>query len=197
MNDPHRWLIGQSVEHAQFLDVQVETLEKNIDAHLKPYRRQYELLRTIPAIKEHTAASILAEMGADMSQFATADKLCKWSRICPGNNRSAGKSRHSHIQRGNKFLLAALVEASWGAIRKEGSAFQRKYRRWLRKGEQKAIIAVCHYLLRVIWSVLKNDRPYVEPDATVVEGLQRQRLIPHHTRKLREMGADEQTIRVL
>jgi transposase len=136
MNDPHRWLIGQSVEHAQFLDVQVETLEKNIDAHLKPYRRQYELLRTIPAIKEHTAASILAEMGADMSQFATADKLCKWSRICPGNNRSAGKSRHSHIQRGNKFLLAALVEASWGAIRKEGSAFQRKYRRWLRKGEQ-------------------------------------------------------------
>jgi hypothetical protein len=56
---------------------------------------------------------------------------------------------------------------------------------------------VCHCLLRVIWSVLKNDRPYVEPDATVVEGLQRQRLIPHHTRKLREMGADEQTIRVL
>jgi transposase len=197
MNDPHRWLIGQSVEHAQFLDVQVETLEKKVDAHLEPYRRQYELLQSIPGIKEHTAASILAEIGADMSQFATADKLCKWSRICPGNNRSAGKSRHSHIQRGNKFLLAALVEASWGAIRKEGSAFQRKYRRWLRKGEQKAIIAVCHCLLRVIWSVLKNHQPYVEPDATVVEGMERQRLIHHHTRKLREMGADEQTIGVL
>ena len=100
MNDHHRWLIGQSVEHAQFLDVQVETLEKKIDAHLEPYRRQYELLQTIPGIKEHTAASILAEMGADMSQFATADKLCKWSRICPGNNRSAGKSGATSVSFG-------------------------------------------------------------------------------------------------
>src|SRR4029077_20827222 len=35
-NDHHRWLIGQSVEHAQFLDVPVETLEKKIDADLEP-----------------------------------------------------------------------------------------------------------------------------------------------------------------
>jgi transposase len=197
MSDHHRWLIGQSVDHAEFLDQQVEALEKKIELQLAPYRRQYELLQTIPGIKEHVAASILAEIGADMSQFATADKLCKWSRICPGNNRSAGKSRSSHIQRGNKFLLAALVEASWGAIRKQGSAFQRKYRRWLKKGEQKAIIAVCHGLLRVIWSVLRNDRPYVEPDAEVLENLERQKQIRHHACRLREMGADEQTIRTL
>jgi transposase len=197
MNDHHRWLIGQSVEHAQFLDLQVESLEKRIDQQLERYRRQYELLQTIPGIKEATAASILAEIGADMNQFPTADQLCHWAGICPGNNTSAGKSRSSHIRRGNKFLLAALVEASWGAIRKEGSAFQRKYRRWLKKGEQKAIIAVCHCLLRVIWSVLKNDRPYVEPDAVVLENLQRQKQVRHYARKLSEMGADEQTIRTL
>jgi transposase len=197
MNDHHRWLIGQSVGHAQFLDVQVEALENRIAADLEPYRRQYELLQTIPGIKEHTAASILAEIGADMSQFPTADKLCKWARICPGNNRSAGKSRKSHIQPGNKFLLAALVESAWGAIRKQGSGFQRKYRRWVKKGEQQAIIAVCHALLRVVWSVLKNNRPYAEPDAAIVENLERQKQIRHHMRKLREMGADEQTINAL
>jgi hypothetical protein len=118
------------------------------------------------------------------------------------NNRSAGKSRSSHIRRGNKFLPAALVETCWGAIRKEGSALQRKYRRWLKrrwlkKGEQKAIIAVCHYRLRVIWSVLKKDRPYVEPDAVVRENLQRQKQVRHDARKLSEMGAAEQTIRSL
>ncbi len=197
MNDHHRWLIQQSVEHAQFLDLQVESLEKKIDRQLDRYRRQYELLQTIPGIKEATAASILAEIGADMNQFPTADQLCNWAGICPGNNRSAGKSRSSHIRRGNKFLLAALVEASWGAIRKEGSAFQRKYRRWLKKGEQKAIIAVCHCVLRVIWSVLKKDGPYVEPDAVVLENLERQKQVRHHARKLSEMGADEQTIRTL
>ena len=197
MNDHHRWLIRQSVDHAEFLDLQVENLEKKIDLQLEPYRRQYELLQTIPGIKEATAASILAEIGADMGQFPTADQLSKWARICPGNNRSAGKSRSSHIGPGNKFLIAALVEASWGAIRKQGSAFQRKYRRWVKKGEQKAIIAICHLLLRVIWSVLKNDRPYVEPDAALLENLEKQRQIAFHTRKLREMGADEQTITAL
>jgi hypothetical protein len=89
------------------------------------------------------------------------------------------------------------VEASWGAIRKEGSAFQCKYRRWLKKGEQKAIIAVCHCLLRVTWAVLKKDRPYVEPDAVVLENLERQKQVRHYARKLTEMGADEQTIRKL
>jgi transposase len=197
LNDHHRWLIGQSVDHAQFLDHQVEAVEKKIDKSLEPYRRQYELLQTIPGIKEHTAASILAEIGADMNQFETADKLCKWAHICPGNNRSAGKSRSSHIGPGNKFLLAALVEASWGAVRKEGSTFQRRYRRLLKKGAQKAVIAVCHALLRTAWSVLKNDRPYVEPDSVLLENLERQKQVQHHTRRLREMGADQQTINML
>jgi transposase len=197
MNDHHRWLIEQSVEHAQFLDRQVEAVEKRIDASLKRYRRQYELLQTIPGIKENTAASILAEIGADMNQFETPDKLSKWAHICPGNNRSAGKSRNSHIGPANKFLIAALAEASWGAVRKEGSTFQRRYQRMWKKGKQKAVIAVCHALLRTVWSVLKNDRPYIEPDAAVLENLEKRKQIQHHTRRLREMGADEQTIKSL
>lgn len=197
MNDHHRWLIAQSVAHAQFLDMQIEELEKKIDEALEPYRHQYELLQTIPGIKEHSAATILAEIGADMSQFERADKLCRWSRICPGNNRSAGKSRSSHTGPGNRFLTAALVEASWGAVHKEGSAYQRRYRKLLKKGVQKAVIAVCHALLRTVWSVLKNDRPYVEPDRAVLENLERQKQIQYHMRRLREMGVDEQTIQAL
>ena len=197
MNDHHRWLIQQSVDHAQFLDVQVEGIEKRIDEKLKPFARQYELLQTIPGIKEHTAASILAEIGADMDQFATAKKLCKWARICPGNNRTGGKDRKAHIQRGNKFLLAALVEASWGASRKQGSIFQRQYRRWVKKGPQVAAIAVGHALLRAVWSVLKHDTAYVEPDAAVLSSLERQKQIRQQARKLRELGADEQTIQTL
>jgi transposase len=197
MNDHHRWLIEQSIEHARFLDRQIEELEKKIDLQLEPYRRAYELLMSIPGIKEAAAANILAEIGPKMEQFPTAGDLSHWAGICPGNNRSAGKSKSSHIKKANKFLLAALVESSWGAARKEGSIFQKKFRRWSKKGPKVAGIAVCHTLLRVIWSVLKNDRPYVEPDQTVVENLERQKQIHHHTRKLREMGADERTIEAL
>ncbi len=123
MNDHHRWLIAQSVEHAVLLDRQMEELEEQIQRRLEPYREQYELLQTIPGIKEMTGARILAEIGADMGQFETAKHLCNWSGICPGNNRSAGKSKHSHIKKGNKFLLAALAEAGWAAARKRDSTF--------------------------------------------------------------------------
>jgi len=72
MNEHHRWLIAQCVEHAVLLDRQMEELEARIEEKLQPYREQYELLQTIPGVKEMTAASILAEIGPDMSQFETA-----------------------------------------------------------------------------------------------------------------------------
>jgi transposase len=198
MNDHHRWLIDQSIEHAKFLDQQIEQLEKKIEQHLAPYRRQYELLMTIPGIKANAAANILAEIGPDMNQFPTGDHLCSWAGICSGNNRSAGKSKSSHIKKANKFLLAALVESGWGAARKEGSVFQRKFQRWLRKlGTKKATIAICRSLLRVAWWVLKTDHPYVEPDATVLRTLEREKQVRHHAHRLKQLGADRTSVEAL
>jgi transposase len=197
MNEHHRWLIDQSIEHAKLLDQQVEELEKKIEQRLEPYRRQYELLMTIPGIQWIGAANILAEIGPNMDQFPTGDNLCSWAGICSGNNRSAGKSKSSHIKKANKFLLAGLVEAAWGAARKEGSVFQRKFRRWVKKlGVKKTSIAIGRSLLRVAWSVLKNDRPYVEPDNTVMKTLERQKQVRHHAHRLRQLGADQKTIEV-
>lgn len=194
LNDHHRWLMEQSIEHAQLLDQQVEALEEKIEPHLEPYRRQSELLMTIPGIKQTGAANILAEIGPHMEQFPSADHLCSWAGICSTNNRSAGKSKSSHIKKTNKFLLAALVEAAWGATRKQGSVFQRKFYRWLNKlGKKKALIAICRSLLRVVWSVLSHHRPYVEPDAMVLEILQREKQVRHHALRLRQLGADEKT----
>jgi transposase len=69
--------------------------------------------------------------------------LSSWAGICPGNNQSAGKRKGSRIKKANKFLLAALVEASWAAVRKKDSALQRKFHRWLRaKGEKKTNVAI-------------------------------------------------------
>ena len=107
MSEHHRWLIEQSVEHSRMVDQQVEAIESRIEERLKPYWAAYELLLTIPGIKQNNAPAILAEIGPDMGQFASGDHLCSWAGICPGNNRSAGKSKSSQIKRANKFLLAA------------------------------------------------------------------------------------------
>lgn len=195
LNDHHRWLIDQSVEHLVMLDQQLERLEDRIGDRLKPYQAQVELLKSIPGVKEASAASVIAEIGPNMDPFPSAADLCSWAGNCPGNNRSAGKSKHSHIKKGNKFLLAALIEASWGAVRKQDSIFQRKFHRWSRKlGVNRAMVAVAHSLLRVIYAMLKSGQPYQEPDPRVKHELERQKLIRHHARRLLSLGADQETI---
>jgi transposase len=194
LNDHHRWLIQQSIEHLVLLDRQLEELEARIQKQVEPYRPGYDLLLTIPGIKEHTAAAILAEIGPDMKQFPTAANLCSWAGICPGNNRSGGKSRSAHIKKANKFLLIALVEASWGAARTGDTRFQTQFQRWSRcLGKKKAVIAICHSLLRTVYAMLRDQRPYEEPDAALAATRDRERRIRHHAKQLRELGMDAQT----
>jgi transposase len=195
MNDHHRWLIRQSVDHAVLLDLQMEELETMISAKLDPFRREYELLQTIPGVKEMTAASILAEIGPDMGQFPSAKHLCSWAGLCPGNNRSAGKRKHSRIKRGSKFLMAALVQAGWAAARKRGSLFQRRFHRWMRRlGERKANIAIARSLLETVYVMLRDGVPYREPDPAAMHETEKAKLIRHHARRLRQLGADEKLI---
>jgi transposase len=198
MNDHHRWLIAQSVEHAVLLDRQMEELEARIEQNLAPYREQFLLLQTIPGVKQMTAASILAEIGPDMSPFESAKQLCSWAGICPGNHRSAGKRKHSRIHKGNKFLMSTLVEASWAAARERDSLFQRKFHRWRHKlGPGKANIAMAHSLLELVYVMLKERRPYQEPDPQQMHATEKAKLVRHHARRLRQLGADDKLVEEL
>lgn len=51
LNEHHRWLIKQTIEHLVLLDRQLEQLETKILEYLEPYRTGYDLLLTIPGIK--------------------------------------------------------------------------------------------------------------------------------------------------
>jgi transposase len=113
--------------------------------------------------------------------------LCHWAGICRGNNRSAGKSKHSRIKKGNKFLLTTLVEAGWAAARKRDSIFQRKFHRWQRRlGEGKANIAMARSLLELVYVILKERRPYQEPDPEQMHELEKAKLVHHHAKRLRQ-----------
>ena len=46
---------------------------------------------SIPGIDKTAAAAIIAEIGIDMSKFKTAEHICSWAVLSPGNNESAGK----------------------------------------------------------------------------------------------------------
>jgi hypothetical protein len=54
-----------------------------------------------------------------------------------------------------------LVQAAWAATRKKNSYFQAQYRRLAaRRGKKRAIMAVAHSLLVVIYHILKTGSTY-------------------------------------
>lgn len=87
----HKFMIKASLKHIKSIEKIIDGIDKEIDKKLEKYKEEYELLQTIPGVKEEGAASIIAEMGVDMNRFPTEAHLSSWGGMSPGNNESAGK----------------------------------------------------------------------------------------------------------
>lgn len=144
-----------SVELAQSL------LGEVIDAAFEPWQHQLDLLTTIPGVGPHTAQVIVAETGADMSRFPTAQHLAAWAGVAPGSHESAGYRRPSPTRHGNKWLTSALVEAASSASRTTDTYLASQYARLAgRRGPKRAQVAVAHSILVAAYHMLRNDQPY-------------------------------------
>ena len=82
---------------------------------IAPYSAAVERLQTIPGVDRRAAEVLVAEVGTDMTRFATADHLCSWAGMSPGNDRSAGKRRSGRTTKGDRWLRSVVVQAAWAA----------------------------------------------------------------------------------
>jgi transposase len=159
----HRVLITEILAHLDFLDESIERLSADIATMLAPFASAIDLLDTIPGVNRRTAEVILAECGADMSRFGSAQRLASWAGICPGNNESAGKHFSGKTRRGSKWLRTALVESAEAMSRTKGNYLSAQYARIKgRHGHNKAIIAVAHSILIIAYHILDRQEPYRE-----------------------------------
>jgi transposase len=79
------------------------------------------------------------------------------------NHESAGKHKSGETRKGNIWLRGAVIEAALGATRTKNSAVAARYRRVLRhRGHKKAIVAVAHSLLVIVYHVLAHSTTYQE-----------------------------------
>jgi transposase len=148
-----------------------------------------KLLMTIPGIGRRTAEVVLAEIGSDMSRFATSGHLAAWSGMCPGNNESAGKRRTGRSRSGNRWLRAALVQSAWTVSRlKQTYGCSQYHRLARRRGRKKACVAVGHSLLVMCYQLLKTGEPYRELGADYFDKKDPQRLVNRLIRRLQELG---------
>ena len=121
MSDHHRQMIRYSLEHLRFLEDHLSELDEQIVAKIEAlgYTPQWQLLQTVPGVKENSAASVLAEIGPDMGQFGSEKNLSSWAGVCPGNNRSAGKNKGSKTTKGNRWLPRRAYRVCLGSLEQE------------------------------------------------------------------------------
>jgi transposase len=189
VNEHHRFLLRLQLDRLKAIADDLAKLDAFVDTKLKPYRRAREMLQTIPGVGAHTAATILSEVGSDVSAFRTARHFAAWVGVCPGNNESAGKKMRAGVRKGNKHLRGALIEASLGAVRKRDSYIKAKYYKLkARCGPKRAAIAVAHKLAIAVFHVLANAVPYADLGGAYLDKLAGKRTANHLVKRLESMG---------
>jgi transposase len=187
---PHqRFLLAQQLAHIEFLDDAVDQVSAEIAQRLGPWEETLIRLDAIPGIGRRTAEILLAEIGLDMSRFPTAGHLASWSGMCPGHDESAGKRRSGATRDGNPWLKAALAEAAQAASRTKASYLAAQFHRLMaRRGRKRAIVAVGHAILDIVYYMLRDGTPYRELGADYREERQRRAQEQQLVRKLEALG---------
>jgi transposase len=158
-----RFLVAHQLAHLDGLDELIDQLSQEIAQRVRPFEDKIRRLDAITGVGQRTAESLLAELGTDLSSFPSAAHLASWAGMCPGNNQSAGKRHSGKTSKGNVWLRATLIEAAHGASHSKDTYLASQYHHLAaRRGQKKAIVAVAHSILRIVWHLLTHDCEYVD-----------------------------------
>lgn len=187
----HRKMLGLLWKQYGFLSEQIAEMEASLRIAMEPHRELVELLNAVPGIDEMIAWTVIAELGTDMDVFPTAAHVCSWAGMCPGTNESAGKQISSKTRKGNRYLRRVLLQGAWAATKKKDSYLRAFfYRLQYRRGWGKAIVALGHKLLTIMYEILKTKTPYYELGANYYDQLNPQKTIAKLTARLARLGVD-------
>jgi transposase len=188
-SEPHRFLLRHLMSHLDALEGLIAELDLRIAAAMPPLAEAAERLKTIPGVEQRAAEGLIAEIGTDMERFPTSGHLASWAGMCPGNNESAGKHRSGRTAKGDRWLRQTLTQAAWAASHTRGTYLSAQYHRLAaRRGKKRAVVALGHTLLVIVYHVLKDRATYQELGADYLDRLEPDRLTRQLVRRLEKLG---------
>jgi len=185
----HRVLLRQLLDLIDFLQAQLDTLSGEIDHLLAPEEELLTRLMQIPGIGRLAAAAIIAEIGTSMDLFPSAKHLASWAGLAPGNKQSGGKRLRTATTKGNTHLRAVLAEVVWVISHTKDNYLSAQYHRLARRiGAKRAIVAVSHSLLTIIYHMLRTKQDYHDLGTHFFETLDTTRQRDTAVRRLEALG---------
>jgi transposase len=155
------------LEEIETLIRQVRRIEQQLNrqAQQTPAVAQ---LRSIPGVGARTAEAVAAFVD-DPQRFRDAEAVGRYCGLVPCQDQSGDKNRLGHITREGAPVVRQLVaEAAWQAQRRSPTV--RAYFERVQRGDPQrkkiALVATAHYLVRVMWELLKRGTVWEEKLAT-------------------------------
>jgi transposase len=185
----HAFLITEQLSHLDYLDEAMERVNTEIDQRLQEDHAAIELLDTVPGISQRAAEILVAELGSDLSRFPSAKHLASWAGMCPGNKESGGKRLSGKTRKGNVWLRQVLIEIAHVASKTKDTYLAAQYRRIAaRRGKKRALVALGHTILVIIYHILTRRQPYQELGGAYFDQLDRERVEQRLVRRLQRLG---------
>ena len=181
-------LIRKVVDHIDDMTKRIGEMDDMLREYLQPYEEAIAKLNEIPGIARRSAETILIEIGLDMTRFPSAGHISSWAGLAPGNNESAGKRRHSRTVHGNSTLKSALVQCAKVASKCK-CYFRAQYQRIvIRRGANRATVAVAHSMLIAIYHMLKDNQAFRDLGEDFYMAFNREKKINRYLKQLQKLG---------
>ncbi len=145
------------IEEIDILNRQRRRIEQEL------YRRAEQTpavlqLRSIPGVGLRTAEAVAAFLD-DPHRFPNAKAVGQYFGLVPRQDQSGDKNRMGHISREGPSVVRQLVaEAAWQAQRRSPTvqAYFQRVQRGDPQRKKIAIVATAHYLVRVMFALLRS-----------------------------------------
>jgi transposase len=172
-----------------WLEIQVLVLEQEIERRVISLEEPMARVMTIPGIDRKTVWMIVAELGVDMSVFGDAAHLASWAGLCPGNRESGGKRMSGRTRKANRYVRRGMCQAAWAASHTKDTYLSAFYRRMqVRKGPQKAVLALAHHMISVVYNVLARTEEYVELGGNYYDQQNKPKVVARAVARLKKLG---------
>ncbi|HYE76219.1 MAG TPA: transposase, partial [Blastocatellia bacterium] len=165
-------------------------IARKLETAAHPFLKQaVELIQEIPGIGERVAQTIISEIGIEMDRFPSPAHLASWAGMCPGNHESAGRRQRGQTTKGSIYLRVALVQAAWAATHTKETYLAAQYQKLIKRlGRKKALVAVGHSILLIVYQMLKNRVNYCDLGADYFDRLSVERQRRNLIRRLEALG---------